>query len=379
MSRPRASQRRGFFRFLLCCLGYFLLAGTHGAWAQDIEPAAVEALSAADAAPLDLATYEEQLGVILEALRQKDWRAARGTAAALRGRPLSMADDVGPLTVDGSWIAVVEGVDTAAEGKAAVQRLEVLRQELSDHRQGPNRAAASDHDLLRSIGEEQRIEVLRAAGGLPDVDVPAPILRNRFTLWLGDAMQWLGAKLERLVEWLFDQWRSDNERQGLAAKLNARLVTFMMVLLVLLIAWLAFRWLQGGRAVAPSSTAMSETIASQGAGDDNPLSREGDEWQRYAQQLAAAGRLREAIRAWYHAVLVNLYRGGLLHYRKGRTNWEYVAALHPQLRWRSRFIELTRHFETEWYGRGASSEDSLERCRRNALEILEQLRRGAPS
>ena len=58
--------------------------------------------------------------------------------------------------------------------------------------------------------------------------------------------------------------------------------------------------------------------------DADPLSREQDEWEKYAAELAAAGRLREAIRAWYHAVLVGLFRAGLLHHHKGRTNWEYV-------------------------------------------------------
>lgn len=141
-------------------------------------------------------------------------------------------------------------------------------------------------------------------------------------------------------------------------------------------AWLALRWLRAGPGRRETSSMTSGELTRQPGGDDNPLSREGDEWQRYADQLAAAGRLREAIRAWYHAVLVHLYRNGLLHYRQGRTNWEYIAALPPRLAWRTRFIDLTRRFEHEWYGHGASGEDALEACRRAAHEILAQVGSG---
>jgi hypothetical protein len=110
--------------------------------------------------------------------------------------------------------------------------------------------------------------------------------------------------------------------------------------------------------------------------DDDPLSRGANEWERYAAQLAAAGRIREAIRAWYHAVLVTLYGAGILHFRKGRTNWEYVSSLAPDLPWRGEFIQLTRRFEEEWYGHDASGAEALDECSRRARRILDGARRG---
>jgi hypothetical protein len=109
--------------------------------------------------------------------------------------------------------------------------------------------------------------------------------------------------------------------------------------------------------------------------DDDPLSRGANEWERYAAQLAAAGRLREAIRAWYHAVLVTLYGANILHYRKGRTNWEYVAAVGPEQAWRTQFIELTRLFEHQWYGSDDSSSDALDSCSAAARIVLNAVRR----
>jgi hypothetical protein len=83
--------------------------------------------------------------------------------------------------------------------------------------------------------------------------------------------------------------------------------------------------------------------------DEDPLSRGTSEWERHAAELAAARRWREAIRAWYHAVLVSLFRHGLLHHQKGRTNWEYVARLEPGLRLRSSWSHQSA--DREWYGR----------------------------
>jgi hypothetical protein len=125
----------------------------------------------------------------------------------------------------------------------------------------------------------------------------------------------------------------------------------------------------------PAPLVKSDALTSKR--DDDPLSRGATEWERYAAQLAASGRIREAIRAWYHAVLVTLYGAGILHFRKGRTNWEYVAALSPDLAWRAQFVALTRRFEEEWYGRDRSSIEAFEEVSERAQHILDAVRRRA--
>jgi hypothetical protein len=73
-------------------------------------------------------------------------------------------------------------------------------------------------------------------------------------------------------------------------------------------------------------------------------------------------------------VLVTCYSAGALHFRKGRTNWEYVATLPPSVPWRPEMIELTRRFEQEWYGSDASSDEALDECSASAKRILEAVR-----
>jgi hypothetical protein len=73
-------------------------------------------------------------------------------------------------------------------------------------------------------------------------------------------------------------------------------------------------------------------------------------------------------------VLVGLFQRGLLHYQKGRTNWEYAARLGPEHAWRPAFTDLTRRFDREWYGRAASDAEAVRECAQEARAILGALR-----
>ena len=154
---------------------------------------------------------------------------------------------------------------------------------------------------------------------------------------------------------------------------TATVVTVVVALAVVGGAILAYRALRRRRGgVEP----VESTALARSARDEDPLSREAGEWERFAQELAAAGRTREAIRAWYHAVLVTLFRAGTLHYEKGRTNWEYVSRLGPELAWRPSFIDMTRWFDQQWYGRDRASPDALRESAHAARGILRALRGG---
>ena len=74
-------------------------------------------------------------------------------------------------------------------------------------------------------------------------------------------------------------------------------------------------------------------------------------------------------------MLVCLFQNGLLHYQKGCTNWEYAARLAPENAWRPTFLDLTRLFDREWYGRPASDADAVRACSEGARAILGAVRR----
>ena len=203
-----------------------------------------------------------------------------------------------------------------------------------------------------------------------EVDTDVPFVRR---VWeaLAAAVEWIAERLAALVDWLLDFLpRNDAKDKGAGGGIGG-IVTFIAALIVLLLIALALQVLRRGRG-AEVIAAADVPLESR---DADPLSRGTTEWERYAAQLAAAERWREAIRAWYHAVLVTLYSGGILHFRKGKTNWEYIASLAPSLAWRGEYVELTRRFEQEWYGARESSADAYDDCSERAARILGEIRK----
>ena len=182
------------------------------------------------------------------------------------------------------------------------------------------------------------------------------------------AYDWVVSVIEKILDWLarFRPRRAAGPQQG-GATTAAIAVT---AIAAALLAVLAYRTLRRGS--APLAAESDPVLAS--AQDEDPLSREVGEWERHARDLAAARRWREAVRAWYHAVLVCLFQRGLLHYQKGRTNWEYASRLPPETAWRPTFLDLTRLFDREWYGRPSSDAEAVRECSRSAREILGAVR-----
>lgn len=72
----------------------------------------------------------------------------------------------------------------------------------------------------------------------------------------------------------------------------------------------------------------------------------------YDKDIAAAeeaGNYRLAVRLWYLRTLKELAERGLIDYRHGRTNQDYVSQLGNRSGYRD-FFRLTRNFEYTWYG-----------------------------
>jgi len=237
----------------------------------------------------------------------------------------------------------------------------------------PGHSDKPDKNLLDEIDRQQRAAKPRLGGEL-GVDQLTGDHVVRFSNAIEKAFQWLGDKISKFFEWLLRFWPESKTKEGNAGKIRGAVigVAILIAIVVGVLAWIAIR---RSRVAKPEIVESAAPIASER--DDDPLSRATNEWERYAAQLAAAGRMREAIRAWYHAVLVSLYGASILHFRKGRTNWEYVATLPPTIPWRRGFIDLTQRFEHEWYGANESTHEALEECQRRARAILESVTRAS--
>jgi hypothetical protein len=237
----------------------------------------------------------------------------------------------------------------------------------------PGNSDKPDKRLLDEIDKQQRA-AKPGLGGELGVDQLTGDHVVRFSNAIDKAFQWLGDKISKFFDWLMRFWPERKNKEGNGGNIRGAVigVAILIAIVVVVLAWIAIR---RSRVAKPEVVESAAPIASER--DDDPLSRATNEWERYAAQLAAAGRMREAIRAWYHAVLVSLYGASILHFRKGRTNWEYVATLPPTIPWRRGFIDLTQRFEHEWYGADESTDEALEECQRRARAILESVARSS--
>lgn len=322
------------------------------------------------ATTITLREYRASLGSIDVALARRDFAGASAQAQRL------LADDV---SWNGTTIATDSSLLTpiAKDGArdAAAQTRQQLNAAMSAlDRVQPADAAPVDAALLERVRKEETIRELQRGGEVSMLQPDDSSLWETIVTQLSRAWHWLGDKLLRLWRWIASFWprRHGAQSSFLGMPFTVGILVSIIVGVLLILALEIWR---RGRKRAAVSVTQKSSLRSANARDDDPLSRDLNEWERYANELAAAGRTREAIRAWYHAVLVALYRSGVVHYRKGKTNWEYVAALSPSLLWRAPFATFTRDFEREWYGRERSSVEALERCATEARELLDAIAR----
>ncbi|MDP9194449.1 MAG: DUF4129 domain-containing protein [Acidobacteriota bacterium] len=329
-------------------------------------------MSASAQTTLPLDRYVSALERVHTLIAANQIDAAKSEAATLTGAEI--VSSRGDFHADESLLAAI--AQARGADPALLARIELTVAELRGAAQG--KEGTPDPKLLRQVAAEQDVPELARGGELTAPSVAEVPLMERVLQSIGESFRWIGRKVVQFIDWVRDFFpRRAGGRSGTTAGMRwivIAVVALIVIVIVLLAVEVTRRARRGNAQTLTSSAPMRSTR------DDDPLSRGATEWERFALQLAAAGRFREAIRAWYHAVLVTSYAAGVLHFRKGRTNWEYIASLSAATAWRPELIRLTQRFEQEWYGSDQSSEDALETCSASAkriLDALQQIERGA--
>ena len=318
------------------------------------------------ATPLTIEQYVGALERIDSLLVSNQLAVAQSEARALMNRDVIWKD--GKFRTDSALLGAIAHAQRADGPHRA--RLLFAIDEL--RRVAGMEAGRADPKLLERIAAEQAVPDLPEGGKIATtIEEDLPLI-ERIARMFEDLFEWIGDRIEQFRDWLRDLLPS--RRGGVPAGAgDIRWLVYLVVgaIVVVLLA-LAVKVLRNSRAAVPETTS-SEPLGSKR--DEDPLSRGATEWERYAATLASSGRFREASRAWYHAVLVTCYAAGILHFRKGRTNWEYISSLPPSLAWRADLIALTRSFEREWYGADESASEAHVECRDLAQNIIASIQR----
>jgi hypothetical protein len=243
--------------------------------------------------------------------------------------------------------SVEEGVDED-EGCAALSRLQqgvtlagqVVKQEQADAR------AASEH--VRDILARPEFAVTPPAEPKASEDsLQPPGWWQRFMEQLGT---WLDELFKREEE--APRSRSPLFTPGSGQGVANALVIFLGGAVLLLLGVILVRALrkEAREAEGVALEVSTQDAAALAADPTNALSRPPEGWAHLADELAARGEYREAVRSLYLALLSRLHRDGAILYDSTLSNWDYLRHFKGQREWLPPFRELTYRFDFAWYG-----------------------------
>ncbi|MGZ3459888.1 MAG: DUF4129 domain-containing protein [Archangium sp.] len=171
-------------------------------------------------------------------------------------------------------------------------------------------------------------------------------------------LEWLGKWLDKLFHTEAPS-RTPNPSgtSGLGAA-NLLVVVLIAAVLVVLVLVLLRALGKDKQAEGQQLEVSTQDAAALAAEPMNALARPPEGWAQLADELAARGEYREAVRSLYLALLSRLHREGVIHYDTTLSNWDYLSQFRGRREWRPSFRELTLRFDFAWYGNLPVSGDS---------------------
>lgn len=236
-------------------------------------------------------------------------------------------------------------------------------------------ATAADTSDAETIETAERMVALRAAvqgHSTPTTDVrkaaanitSSPLYRDTGQK---KASNWIERALDRLRfrprESTSSERRTDTRSVSYAVDVLVALVWIALALGVAALLYLAFRQFSWRKTLKRKAMALLE--------DDEPV-RSADEWLIQADQLAAQGDHRGAVRCLYLACLLRLDENGVARFDRSQTNWEHFARIQasPTLPSGLEFREPTRAFDRIWYGADVRGQGDVDRFREFYVSLM---------
>ncbi len=190
--------------------------------------------------------------------------------------------------------------------------------------------------------------------------------------WIRRFLDWLGQQLKKLFE--SERPLPAEPTQPRVSGLNVAnvLVVVLVTLTVGVLGLVLLRALSRNKAATDSEGVQVSTVDAQSlAGAANhALSRPPEDWAHLADELAAKGEYREAVRSLYLALLSRLHRDGAILYDETLSNWDYLRQFRGRAEWKAPFRELTLRFDFTWYGNLPVGQDGYREFRALTAPLL---------
>ena len=253
---------------------------------------------------------------------------------------------------------------------------------------GLEKSLLSD-DAIDSIGEqvmngqEFRSVRRRVLEQLPEIDADKGFLGTSLT-WLGDRIGDVFNAIGDFFQWLFSgqssskpntattpptsssaQGSGDGFSQLLTATAILAIVAVLVVIIAMVVKSVDARKLQKENLLSDLADVLSDVVTPPG---DLAAST----YESRAINLAADGQHRLAIRELLLGSMSWIERGGLIRYRKGLTNRDYLRAVWRRHEKRRAFLATATQFEFVYFGRREPTVEMFEQCLNSFREAFHE-------
>lgn len=170
---------------------------------------------------------------------------------------------------------------------------------------------------------------------------------------------WLERILDGIGDWI-EQWLARNnvqEERDIASGAAYLVYGVAFLIVVAALALILKSVLESAKERALESERVQARLVQAGAAPGETPSEEF--WAR-AQELAARGNEKLAIRELLLGAMSSLERRGLIRHRRGLTNRDYLGAASGDMR--SSLLTIVAAFERVYFGRRAASSEGFREC-----------------
>jgi hypothetical protein len=301
-------------------------------------------------AALAWASPEDELRRRLDEARS--WEEVQ---AALQEAPAELRDD--PV------LQLKKAASLSRGGVKAAREAVAARLDLRESLLGP-----PDQPLAAKAAQERARKILQSPGYRSE--------DGRSRGWLALAVERIASAIRDFLESLDRPPPPGWSLGGLPQGLDRAVVGTIITLLVGGIGWFLvlaiLRFRRQARRMAAGGGILGD--------DEEELTA--DQWLSQAAQLERQGRLREAVRCLYLAMLMRSDEFGVMRFLRGETNWEHERRFRrsPARPEGADLSGPTRDFDQIWYGYREAAPADVEGFRRAyeaLLSALKQARRPA--
>lgn len=211
-----------------------------------------------------------------------------------------------------------------------------------------------------------------------DYDTTANILQTSYTilndtshLILNNAPDSAYEKIKKGIDYSAEKYAEPKPFSWPQLNVNEGIVKTVVITLIILVALFViyglFRNMGADKKIQKSVYMGTDML------DDASENLDKTDLEKLLDNALSQNDYKSAVRIYYLMVLKSMWQKKLLHWRKEKTNGDYLAELYGGS-WFDNFRTSTLHFETTWYGNRDLRAPDFEKLQNSYVSVLNKLK-----